>query len=145
MFSSIETTSEGNPVISYVMSNGDGSTQIRLASFFDGQWTFETIDTLADLTTGFIFARNATSLELDPADQPYVAYTGESTIKFATKSGDTWQIEVVDIIENNAGFRFGEQVDLERDREGGWHLVSFDITSTSPLSGNILYYRADGS
>jgi hypothetical protein len=139
MFSSIEIK-EGSPIISYVRFVETGSAEIRLASFTNGQWSFETIDILDDLTTGVEFARNATSLELDPAGNPYVAYSGESTIKFAYKLGDSWQIEVVDTIDDNAAYRFGEQVDLVRDNDGNWHLVSFDVTGSNPLIGHILYY-----
>ncbi len=141
MFSSLELTGDGHPIISYVRLTGGTSAEIRLATFSDGQWNLETIDTVNDLTIGFSFARNATSLELEPSGNPVVAYSGESSIKIATKAGASWQIEVVDEIDNNAGSRFGEQVDLVRDRAGNWHLVSFDVRSPNPLSGAILYYR----
>jgi hypothetical protein len=143
MFSSIEIK-EGHPIISYVKFNEAGSAEIRLASLVNGQWSFETVDTVDDLIVGFDFARNATSLELDSAGNPYVAYSGESTIRFAYKIGGFWQIEVVDTIVDNAGYRFGEQVDLLRDSDGNFHLVSFDVTGSNPLVGRILYYRSSG-
>jgi hypothetical protein len=39
--------------------------------------------------------------------------------------------------------RFGQQVDLEKDRLGNWHLVSFDVTGSHPVNGHILYYRSN--
>ena len=44
-------------------------------------------------------------------------------------------------IVDNTGTRFGEQVDLEQDPSGQWHLVTFEVLTPSPLSGNISYYR----
>jgi hypothetical protein len=143
MFSSVEIAEGDTPVISYVAFTETGSAEIRLASSAGGQWSFETIDTVNDLTVGFSLARNATSLELDPAGNPHVAYSGESTIKYARKIEGMWQIEVVDTIRDNPGSRFGQQVELVQDGVGAWHLVSFDVTSSSPLAGNILYYRAE--
>ncbi len=142
MFSSIAIRGE-NPIISYVVFSGTGSAEVRLATFADDQWSVESIDVIDDLTTGVDGARNATGLKLDGEGNPHVAYSGESTIKFAYKVGDAWQIDVVDTIDNNAGSRFGQQVDLERDGTGNWHLVSFDVTGSNPLIGNILYYRAN--
>jgi hypothetical protein len=140
MFSSIAIR-DGNPIISYVAFSEMGPTEVRLAAFADDRWSVESIDVIEDLTTGLEFARNATCLRLDGDGNPHVAYSGESAIKFAAKVGDTWQIEVVDTIEDNVGSRFGQQVDLERDGTGNWHLVSFDVIDSYPLNGNILYYR----
>jgi len=140
MFSSIALASDGSPRISYVKLTEAGA-EVRLASFTDGGWSTERVDTLTDLTVGFLFARNATQLRIDPAGEAFVAYTGESSVKLARKTGGGWRIEIVDTIQNNTGSRFGEQVDLERDASGQWHLVTFDVLGSSPLQGRILYYR----
>jgi hypothetical protein len=140
MFSSIAIR-DGNPIISYVVFFETGPTEVRLATFADDRWNVELIDVIDDLSTGLEYARNATNLKLDGEGNPHVAYSGESTIKVASKVGDTWLIDVVDTIEKNTGSRFGQQVDLEQDGAGNWHLASFDVTGSHPLNGKILYYR----
>ena len=140
MFSSIAIASDGMPLISYIRLTSEGA-EVRLATLQNGQWQSELIDTVLDLTVGFAFARNATSLRVDPAGMLHVAYSGESTIKYAKRNDLAWEIETIDTIAANVGTRFGQQVDLERDASGGWHLVSFDVVRGNPLSGNILYYR----
>jgi len=141
MFSSIALATDGTPHISYVRFTVAGA-EICLATLQDGQWRSELVDTLPDLTVGFTFARNATSLRIDPAGFRHVAYSGESTINLARKAEAGWEIEIIDTIANNLGTRFGQQVDLERDAMGQWHLVTFEVLNVSPLTGNILYYRS---
>jgi len=140
MFSSIAVGMDEAPRISYVRF-GPGGAEVRLARLENGQWRSELIDTVADLTVGFVLARNATSLRIDPAGVAHVAYSGESSVKFAVQGDASWEIEIIDTIAENVGSRFGEQVDLERDAAGQWHLVTFDVVRANPLAGNILYYR----
>ena len=140
MFSSVSLASDGSPRISYVKFTEAGA-EIRLASLETGVWSSERVDVLTDLTVGFAFARNATRLRIDPGGDAFIAYSGETEVKLARKTAEGWEIEVVDTIADNTGTRFGEQVDLEQDPSGQWHLVTFEVLTPSPLSGNILYYR----
>ncbi len=145
LFSSIALSSNGQPYISYIGHNENNETEVRLAQKTANGWEIETVDILEDLTIGFLFARDATCLVLDENDNPSIAYSDETKIKFAQKIDGEWKIEIVDTIENNEGARFGEQVDLVLDSAGGFHLTSFDVLSESPLYGNILYYKAQGT
>ena len=62
----------------------------------DTAWEIAQIDTLSKLTFGFVGARNITSVVVDGAGNPWIAYSDEKLIKLAVWNGSAWEIGTLD-------------------------------------------------
>lgn len=97
-FSSLIIDSNGNPHISFTVND---CSAIKYAQKIEGNWVIETVD------TGWF--RLPVPLVLDSENNPHIIYVTQETsvyvVKYAKKTGDTWNIETV-----------GEPVDAMRPR-----------------------------
>lgn len=87
-FSSLIIDSNGNPHISYTVSD---FSAIKYAKKIEGNWAIETVD------TGWF--RLPVPLALDSENNLHISYVTQETslyvVKYAKKTGDTWNIETV--------------------------------------------------
>lgn len=132
--------------ISYVSSaedDGRATGEVRYAyrPSPDAEWQLETIDTLTELSFGFLGARNSTSLALDESGAPWVAYGDEQVVRVAHRDAGSWSLETVATAEADP---FGQQVSLKVDAQGRRHLAYSVITSGGgALDGDIIYAVTD--
>ena len=96
------------------------------------------IDTLDDLVFGFIGARNITSVAVDSKGNPWVAYSDEKRLGLAVWNGSEWEI---DTVVDAGGDTLGQLVVLKLDSNDEPHLTYFEVTSTRPLNGKIMYAK----
>ncbi|MDH3754127.1 MAG: hypothetical protein OEU32_09680 [Acidimicrobiia bacterium] len=138
-FSSLAIDGDGAAHISYW--HGD-TGEVRYATNAGGAWETTTIDTLEQVEIGFEGARRITSIALDPAGVPSVAYSDLAGIRLAVRGDDgTWTTEQI----LTAGDRpLGQLVSLEIDGSGALHLAFFEVTGNGPLSGVVGYMTPAG-
>ncbi len=60
-----------------------------------GSWTVTTLDSLRDVLIGFSHARKSTSIALDSAGDPHVAYADTTLIRYAVRRDGIWQTTTV--------------------------------------------------
>ncbi len=114
--SSLAVDSHGRPHVSFVEEGttiGAGQ-RLRYASEFEpGLWRFEVLTNWGDLV-GY-----ATSLALDDAGNPHIAFTHNGRLKYANKIDGTWQIEPIDNVISS-----GDALAMLLDSSGQPHIVS---------------------
>jgi hypothetical protein len=113
-YPSLKLNSDGNPCVSYFM--GDG---LHYAYFESGSWHREAVD--SSISMGY-----STSLVLDIADYPHIAYFDNINcdLKYAVYDGTMWQIEIVD----SAGL-VGAFSSLTLDSAGCPYISYYDYTN----------------
>ncbi len=141
-FSSLKIDPKGGLHLSYFESDGGpafadaGRIKYAFRPNPDAPWRIEVIDRLDQVFSGFTGARNLTSLALDSAGNPWVAYSDESVLKLARFDGQNWQIQTV--VE--AGERpLGQLVSLVLDADDRPHLSYHEVTNKDPLDGIVFY------
>ena len=140
LFSSVLVDEQGGVHISYMKqeSASSGTVMYAVKGPSDDAWKIDEIGGLDSLEFGFIGARNVTSLSLDGAGNPWIAYTDEKVVKLALWDGSQWQIEIV----LDAGKdKLGQLVSLKLDSKDEPHITYFVVTSSRPLGGNIMYAK----
>ncbi len=140
LFSSLVIDADGRFHISYFERKSSSSGVVKYATRADANsdWEIRTIDTLDDLVFGFIGARNITSVTVDSKGNPWVAYSDEKRIGLAVWSGSQWEI---DTVVDAGGKTLGQLVVLKLDSNDEPHLTYFEVTSTRPLNGKIMYAK----
>jgi len=111
---SLELNALGNPRISYA---GNGC-QLKLAEWTGSTWATQVVDAYAC----------STSLDLDAAGNPHIAYSdcrsGIQDLKYARWDGAAWVLELVDS-EGSVGY----SASLALDATGSPHISYYDATS----------------
>lgn len=140
LFSQLLIDGDGRFHISYLERTAGSTGVVKYATrgAEDTGWTIREIDNLDRLSFGFVGARNATSLALDPLGNPWVAYSDEATLRLAIWEGAAWEIRTVVDAGNRA---LGQLVSLKLDSGGDPHLAYFEVTSSQPLDGRVMYAR----
>ena len=137
------------PVISYLELTGPekgpsrGNVKIaRVTSLTDSgpQWDIQQIGRVDDLFMGFRGARLITSVVIDSANSPKVAYSDQSAIYIAYMEGATWQNEV---IRHRSELPFGQLVSLGIDADDRLHLAFTEVSRREfpGVSGTVMYAR----
>lgn len=134
VYTSIAVDAAGNPRIVYYDDNAE---QLKYAVKTDGSWTIEIVDPgCATCSTG-----RFPSLALDPFGNPHVSYYGNpggitnGYLKYAVKSGGTWNTETVDT-DGDAG----PGTSIEVDGAGNPHIAYLRYPSLLSHTDNTLKY-----
>ena len=143
LFSHLVIDRDGRFHLSYLKTEGASAGIVRYATrgADETTWSISEVGRLDDLSFGFIGARNSTSLALDSAGNPWIAYTDESVLKLAVRDGSSWQTHTV--VEAGE-LELGQLVVLKLDADDRPHVTYFEVTSTSPkLDGRVQYATSD--
>lgn len=128
--------------ISYVTQTGSDEAIVKYATRGTGEsgWTITEVDTLSNIFYGFEGAREITSISIDSAGNPWIAYTDETVLRLAVWVGGAFRTETVSSSKDR-GPVFGQLVSLGLDADDTAHIATFEVTATGPLNGNVLYFR----
>lgn len=139
-FPSLEIDSLDYPVITYYESLASGRGRIKFARWDGASWDIQVIDEVDEVALGHFGARKNSSLVLDDAGNPIVAYSDERVLKLAMWQEDAWHIEIV---ETAGSSPLGQQVSLALDGAGILHLTFAEVERKgSPgVQGAIRYAR----
>ena len=140
LFASLLIDEGGRYHISYLQKTSGTSGVVKYATkaASDAAWDIAEIDTLSKLAFGFIGARNITSVMVDGAGNPWIAYSDEKLIKLAVWNGLDWEIGTV----VDAGLEtLGQLVSLKLDSEDQPHIAYFIVTNKGPLEGEVKYAK----
>jgi hypothetical protein len=110
---SLALDSTGRPYISF-------STGLLQLAHWDGDaWRVETVDVDYESRSG-----EYSSLALNAAGQPHIAYSDDSNhkLKYARWDGSVWRIEIVDNIDGATGQYSGGLLAMALDRNGYPHI-----------------------
>ena len=135
-YASLAYDAGGAPHISYFVFDGANAGTVRHAWLDGGQWIIEDVDTLDDVQPGHIGARKITALTFDAAGTAHIAYTDRGRLVYGQRSEDGWAVQEVPHLSDN---ELGQLVELAIDGDGKPHLIWFEVESTTPLSGPIVY------
>ena len=140
LFTSLLIDEGGRYHISYLQKTSETSGVVKYATkaASDAAWEIAEIDTLSKLTFGFIGARNITSVVVDGAGNPWIAYTDEKLINLAVWNGSAWELgTAVDAGPET----LGQLVSLKLDSEDQPHIAYFIVTNKGPLAGQVKYAK----
>ena len=128
--------------ISYATQTGSDEAVIKYATKGPGEsgWTITEVDTLSNISYGFEGARELTSIKIDSAGNPWIAYTDENNLKLAVWDGSAFRTETISTPADRKAV-FGQLVSLELDASNVPHIATFEVTATGPLNGNVLYFK----
>ncbi len=128
--------------ISYATQTGSDEAVIKYATRGAGEsdWAITEVDTLSSIFYGFEGAREITSIKIDSAGNPWIAYTDELNLKLAVWDGSAFRTETITTAQER-GAAFGQLVSLGLDANDVAHIATFEVTDTGPLNGNILYFK----
>jgi hypothetical protein len=103
--------------ISYVTQTGNNTAVVKYATRGAGEsdWTITDVDTLDNIFYGFEGAREITSISIDSAGNPWIAYSDESTLKLAVGDGSGFRTDTITTSEAR-GPDFGQLVSLQQIR-----------------------------
>jgi hypothetical protein len=134
VYTSIALDFAGTPHIIYYDYD---QHQLKYAAKSGRAWTIEIVDSAGGLTGAF------PSLALDSSYNPHVSYLGfapgdgSGSLKYATKSGGLWVVEVVDSDGDT-----GEETSLAIDASNHPHIAYLRYPSILAHSENTLRYAA---
>jgi len=117
----------GRPHITYAYVPDGATSELRYARWDGSSWDIQTMDT-----------GTRSSLVLDSADRPRVAYFGHGGLQLASWNGASWDIEVVD---PDPGFWPYTVPSLALDSMGGAHIAYY---AHGPF-GDLMYARRNGA
>jgi len=109
---------------------------VRHAWLDGGTWTIEDVDTLDDVEPGHLGARKITALAFDADGTAHIAYSDLSRLVYGQRSDDGWSVQEVPHLTD---LTLGQLVELAIDGDGRPHLIWFEVESSSPLFGPIVY------
>ena len=143
-FPSLALDSQDKPVISYFESTGDSTGYVKVARWDGSQWDIQRVDKLEAVALGHFGARKTSSLVLDAADNPIVAYSDETVVKLALWDGSSWMIDTVLTADSDP---LGQQVSMALDGDGILHLTFADVARKGGpgVVGSIKYARGTRS
>ena len=81
-------------------------------------------------------ARNSTSIALDSAGNPVIAYSDLEELKIAVADGVSWSTETIAV---STGNELGQIVSLKLDADDNAHVAFAETTRRSPLEGIVKY------
>jgi hypothetical protein len=144
LFSSLVIDADGRFHVSYFEKKSPSRGIVKYATRAPGEtdWTILEVGTLDHLAFGFIGARNITSIAIDDAGNPWIAYSDETRVMLAIWRGSEWQVEIV---AESPAEDLGQLVSLKLDAGGDPHIAYFRVTSRSPLNGVIMYAKGSSS
>jgi hypothetical protein len=140
-FSSLAIDDEGTPHISFYDKIGETDGTVRYATRVDGVWVTEQVGALDDVVLAFTGARRTTSLDLHSNGAPVIAFSDLTGLYIATRGPSGWTTATIAAADD---FTPGQMVDLGIDDAGTFHLVTYAVTSGSPLDGVVVYLTAAG-
>ena len=135
-FSSLAFDAAGQPHISFYDDLGGSSGRVLYAVRDGDAWTVEQVGTLDEVEQGMLGTRRNSSLALDAQGVPHVAFSDKSVIRYATRTDAGWEVEEIVTAGDRA---LGQLVSLALDGAGTPHLSFFEVTSSAPLDGLIVY------
>jgi hypothetical protein len=136
-YSSLALDADGRGHIAYLFETGANSGTIRYAVQDDtGGWLIEDIGDITELVPGFTGARRITSIALDEAGVPHVAFSDEGSIWYAVRGDSSWNVTPILSAGDNP---LGQLVSMELDSAGNPHIAYFEVTNGSPLEGIVAY------
>ena len=140
LFSHLQIDDEGRFHISYFQRGSTSSGVVKYATRGSDEtnWEIREVDSLDQLTFGFVGARNITSLDLDSKGNPWIAYSDEQKLKLAVWDGSGWQLQTVVDAESKT---LGQLVSMKLDFQDQPHLTYFEVTNKGPLEGLIKYAK----
>ncbi|MDD3887917.1 MAG: hypothetical protein PHN19_04030 [Patescibacteria group bacterium] len=146
---SIILDGENNPYISF-MNTSDNTLDYAIKR--DGQWLIEAVDSNFRTTTVDYHAGEGTSIALDVAGIPYIAYYDSinHNLKLANKNGDSWTTQTITTINSLVfGEGFQPYMIITSDNvihiaydggDGGWETLY-----TNNISGNVFTTKNSAS
>lgn len=135
-FSSLAFDAAGRPHISFYDDLGGSSGRVLYAVRDGDAWTVEQVGTLDDVEQGMFGTRRNSALALDAQGVPHVAFSDKSVIRYATRTDAGWDVEEIVTAGDRA---LGQLVSLALDGAGMPHLSFFEVTSSAPLDGLVVY------
>ena len=140
LFSSLIIDAEGRFHVTDFQKESSPKGMVKYATRADGDadWTIQDIGELDRLAFGFLGARNITSVAIDAAGNPWIAYSDETRLMLAIWRGTEWQIDTV--VESSAG-DLGQLVSLKLDSAGDLHIAYFKVIDRRPFNGIITYAK----
>ncbi|MEL6943070.1 MAG: T9SS type A sorting domain-containing protein, partial [Bacteroidota bacterium] len=138
MFASMILDENDRPHITYYEQVDGDQGNVHYVKFEDSQWKSEVVDQLFNAPIAFTGSRNLTSLAKDEEGKLHLCYGDRKVMKYATLEEEGWQIDTwLDYTESDV--RLGAQASLALDSNGNPHITYFELLSTSPVSGNVMY------
>jgi hypothetical protein len=135
MFSSLLIDEAGGRHVAYYTATDATSGEVRYAVDDGSGWSVDTVQSLGSVELGMTGARRLASLQLLDDGTPAVAFTDRSGLWVSTLGRDGWSSQLV----FEAGARPpGQQVQFVVG-DDAWHLVTYEVTGASPLTGEIVY------
>jgi hypothetical protein len=135
-YASLAYDADGSPNISYFVFDGPNSGTVRFAILDGGEWIIEDVDTLNDVQPGHFGARKITALAFDLAGTAHIAYSDQSRLVYGQRGEDGWAVQEVPHLTDQT---LGQLVEMAVDADGKPHLIWFELETTSPLFGSIVY------
>ncbi|GMQ78614.1 MAG: hypothetical protein BMS9Abin02_1137 [Anaerolineae bacterium] len=135
-YASLAYDANGSPSISYFVFDGPNSGTVRFATLDGGEWIIEDVGTLNDVQPGQIGARKITALAFDGSGKAHIAYTDRSRIVYGQRGEDGWALQEVPHLTDQS---LGQLVEMAIDADGKPHLIWYELETTSPLFGPIVY------
>ena len=140
LFSFLLIDDDGRFHISYFQRDSASSGVVKYATrgSNDTDWEIREVDSLDQLTFGFVGARNITSLAVDSEGNPWIAYSDEKKLKLAVWDGSGWQVQTI----VDAGSKtLGQLVSMKLDSQDLPHVTYFEVTNKGPLEGLVKYAK----
>ena len=132
LFSSFVIAPDGRFHVSYVTKTSITSGTVKYATKGPGDagWQISEVDSLDNLTFGFVGARNVTSVAVDSTGNTWIAYSDEKTLKLGILDGSRWRTNVVVDAQDRT---LGQLVSLKLDSGDRPHIAYFEVTDKVPL------------
>jgi hypothetical protein len=138
LFAQLLIDNSGRFHVSYGSQPDGSSLLVKYATRAadETEWTITEIDTLTDMRIGMDGARNSTSIALDSAGNPVIAYSDLQELKIAVLGGAVWSTETIAVATGN---ELGQIVSLKLDADDNAHVAYAETTRRSPLEGFVKY------
>ncbi|MEM8525811.1 MAG: T9SS type A sorting domain-containing protein [Bacteroidota bacterium] len=138
MFASLILDENNLPHITYYEQVSNEQGKVHYIRLEGDEWKSEVVDELFNAPIAFTGSRNLTSLAKDATGKLHLCYGDRKVMKYATLEEEGWQIDTwLDYTESD--IRLGAQTSLAVDSKGQPHITYFELLSTSPVSGNVMY------
>ena len=140
-FASLALDSQGRPHIAYFEWVEERSGFVKYAFVDETGWQIERVGALNDVEISFLGARRMISLALDANDRPHIAYADREVLRYVSRAGDDWGIQVVSR-PSSEDKALGQLVSLALDGSGQPHLTYYELPASPTSSLGTVYYAA---